>query len=55
MGRERDSYKRPRNIGDKKKKKRTVTGKKRKNVAQDIPNRKTVKEKDIGRSKLCVK
>ena len=45
-GRERDSYKRPRNIGDKKNK-RTVTEKKRKNVAQDIPNRKTVEEKDI--------
>lgn len=43
MGRERDSYKRARDIGDLKK--RTVIEKK--NVAQDIPNRKTVKEKDI--------
>ena len=48
MGRERDSYKRPRSIGDKKKKKKDCDRKKKKkNVAQDIPNRKTVKEKDI--------
>lgn len=50
MGRERYSYKRARNIGDiKKKKKRTVTEKKKqkKNVPQDIPKRKTVKETDI--------
>ena len=38
-----------------KKKKRTVTEKKKKkNVAQDIPNRKTVKEKDIQEEASCV-
>lgn len=46
MGRERDSYKRARNLGDKTKKK-DCDRKKKKNVPQDIPNRKTVKETEI--------